>query len=107
MNTNIKITLTDEQRRRLQQQLTGKVRPISRAELTAFVSGVVVGAMDCEQITQSASERCFTPRADLTDMPPKWATAYTDQPDHWKYGWLRGWNLIGQALLEGRLESGK
>lgn len=101
MNTNIKITLTDTQRVLLQQQLTGRVRPISRAELTEFVSGVVVGAMDCEQVTVDAqvSTPCFKPRPDLSTMPAKWADAYAEKPDHWKHGWLRGWNMVGAALL--------
>jgi hypothetical protein len=107
MMTNIKIELTDEQRRLLQTQLTGLVRPISRAELTAFVSGVVTGAMDCEHVVETAKQPCFQPRADLSDMPYKWAETYADQPEHWKVGWLRGWNLIGGALAEGRLEAGK
>jgi hypothetical protein len=99
MNTNIKVVLTDEQRRQLQEQLTGRVRPITRQELTAFVTGAVHGALDCEQVTQGATKPCFSPRADLSSMPSKWADKYADRPDHWKVGWLRGWNMVGSALL--------
>ena len=95
MNTNIKITLDDDQRRLLQQQLTGKLRPISRSELT----GVVVGAMDCETVTQSAPVPCFSPRHDLVELPAKWAKLYANRPKHWQAGWLRGWNAVGAALL--------
>ena len=103
MNTNIKITLTDEQRVLLQQQLTGKNKPISRAELTTFVNGVLHGAMDCEQIVNechadSRPNLCFEPRTDLTELPAKWDAAYADKPDHWRQGWLRGWNLVGRAV---------
>jgi hypothetical protein len=100
MNTNIKIALTDEQRRQLQVQLTGKQRLISRAELTQFVTGVVTGAMDCEEVTEEAVTRvpCFSPRSDLTEMPAKWAAKYADRPEHWQVGWLKGWNLVGASL---------
>ena len=98
MNTNIKIELTDEQRRLLQEQLTGKVRPISRVEVTSFVTGVVMGAMDCETVTKSAPVPCFAPRSDLSTMPDKWAAIYGDKPVHWQQGWLKGWNLVGASL---------
>ncbi len=98
MNTNIKIELTDEQRRLLQQQLTGKQRLISRVELTSFVTGVVMGAMDCETITKSAPVPCFAPRSDLVELPPKWAAIYGNKPKHWQAGWLKGWNLVGASL---------
>ena len=101
MNTNIKITLTDEQRRLVQMQLTGKQRMISRVELTSFVTGVVMGAMDCETITKSAPVPCFSPRSDLVELPAKWAAKYADKPPHWQAGWLRGWNTVGR-FCEGK-----
>jgi hypothetical protein len=100
MNTNIKITLTDEQRRQLQQQLTGHVRPVTRQELNAFVMGAVMGAMDCEKVTQGDTPPCFSPRPDLSKMPARWAKRYADQPEHWKRGWLRGWNMVGEGMLD-------
>lgn len=99
MMTNIKIELTDEQRRQLQQQLTGRVKPITRAELSQFVTAVVVGAMDCEEAVNTAPVPCFQPRDDLVALPAgKWAKKYADKPEHWKQGWLRGWNTVGRAL---------
>jgi len=100
MNTNIKITLTDEQRRLVQMQLTGKQRMISRVELTSFVTGVVMGVMDCETQTKSAPVPCFAPRFDLTDMPAKYAAMYGDKPEHWRLGWIKGWNLVGESLAK-------
>jgi hypothetical protein len=100
MNTNIKITLTDEQRRLVQMQLTGKQRMISRAELTSFVTGVVLGVMDCETATKCAPVPCFAPRFDLTDMPDKYAAMYKDKPEHWRLGWIKGWNLVGAAVAK-------
>ena len=100
MNTNIKIELDDDQRRLMQMQLTGKARPISRVELTSFVTGCVVGVMDCETVTKSAPVPCFSPRFDLVELPAKWAKVYADKPVHWQQGWLRGWNLVGRFCAE-------
>lgn len=98
MMTNIKIELTDEQRRDLQVQLTGKQRPISRAELTDFVTGVVSGTLDYEQVTVDPPLVCFTPNPDITAVPSKYREKYGMRPDSFWVGWLRGWSLVGREM---------
>ena len=101
MMTNIKIELTDEQRRTLQQQLTGKVRLISRSELTEFVDGVIEGALKCEALVAGVTlphRGRIDPNPELTVIPKKYREAYANRPAHWKAGWLRGWNLVGRSM---------
>jgi hypothetical protein len=94
MNTNIKIELTDEQRVSLQEQLTGKRKPLTRDELRQFVSGCVTGALDCEEVQATK----FEVKEDLTELPSKWADMYRGKSDHWRKGWLRGWTMVGNRL---------
>jgi hypothetical protein len=98
MMTNVKIELTDEQRRNLQRQLTGKSKPITRAELCEFVDGIVRGALECEARVHNPPVPCFSPSGDLTVMPERYARKYADESDAWKQGWLRGWNAVGSAV---------
>ena len=99
MNTNIKITLTDEQRRDLQVQLTGKQRMISRAELCEFVDGVIEGALRCEALADGSTLPLRgRPNPDLTEIPVRYVDRFKDKPEHWRKGWLRGWNLVGRSI---------
>jgi len=98
MMTNIKIELTDEQRVHLQQQLTGKKRPLSRQELSSFVSGIIEGALKCEDMVVDKPTPCFTPSSTLDTIPPKYAEQYAGKPDAWRAGWLIGWNKVGERV---------
>ena len=98
MMTNIKIDLTDDQRRTLQQQLTGKVRLITRAELSDFVSGIIEGACTIEEVVADPPHEFFEPNPKLTEIPGKWANKYANRTEAWKAGWLRGWNAVGARL---------
>lgn len=103
MMTNIKIELTDEQRVRLQEQLTGKRKPITRKELTAFVDGVVEGALRAEALVDgraATTGRSLTP-ADLSEVPTRYREKYEGKPDSFFIGWLRGWNLVGRSVKGG------
>ena len=91
MNTNITIELTDEQRADMQRQLTGKNKMITRLELREFVEGVVSGALDCEEVNVQYDGA----QAGIVELPSKWADRYSDKPEHWRQGWLRGWNAVG------------
>ena len=98
MMTNVKIELTDEQRVSLQRQLTGKSTPVTRAQINSFVSGVVTGAISCEEVIDNPPYDCYSPRGDLTDMPAHYAKLYENESVAWKQGWVRGWNAVGSSL---------
>lgn len=98
MNTNIKIELTDEQRVTLQEQLTGRKRPISRVEVTEFVLGCIQGALCCEQVYEKRGNVQADLGTEPAKMPETWAEQYRDKTDHWKQGWLRGWAAVGSRL---------
>lgn len=94
MNTNIKLELTDAQRVTLQQQLTGKQRPLSRLELREFVEGCVSGALDCEEVNVKYNGA----QEGIETMPTQWSDMYSAKSEHWRTGWLRGWNVVGNRL---------
>jgi len=96
MITNIKIELTDEQRADLQEQITGKRKLITRAELHCFVSGCIMGALSSEEVHMD--KPCFEQMKGTTTMPQVYADRYADKSDAWKAGWLRGWNTVGNAM---------
>lgn len=98
MMTHIKIELTDDQRRHLQRQLTGKSAPITRKELTTFVDGIVQGALACEAVVDSPPVPHFTPSPDLTQIPQKYMDRHGEQTPAFWAGWLRGWNQVASAV---------
>ena len=100
MNTNIKIELDDEQRRKIARVLFGSNKPITRKELTTAVGMMVDNLL-------SQDESPVTPRSAPTASEVRGcddrirSAAGAKQPNDASY--MRGWNAVGVALRRMKL----
>lgn len=89
MKTVVHIELTDEERRRMQLNLTGKGQPVTRAQVREFVEGAVkAAAQDPSQPEPDGLTR--GPRRDLAQIDPEDAEVLAGE----SAGFIRGWNAF-------------
>lgn len=93
MNVNIKVSLTDDERRVMLFNMTGidRKRRVSRAEVNEFVTGAVAGMLVEVPVQEELKvEPVKRPLYDLSLVPSK----YDNKSEQWRIGWFRGRYVI-------------
>jgi len=99
MITNVKVELTDEERRAIAQEVFGRKALLTRNEVNALVEGLFD---NLKEVRHEQQRVCTTSRESDERPAPVRAADGTGpaRPDDPAY--MRGWNAVGNALARAR-----